>query len=275
VSKSVVHTHAGDDSDGKLWGIEGVNILFILAGLLLSVGLSLTGAAFRVDSAVPPAIRDAQSMTKRSLVLCVLVGLSASSCTVPESVPRPGRSVGLAYSGIRPAGHITARALAAPMAGARTRESWIALQGDESEWSGFLGAPIAEVDPQDDVHIRHGFYVIRYDTGERFPVWTAHVITRESAIRSEREAFARPGWKAEPALADLGERNLTDEDFVGLAAILEDGSRVKLYRGHMTGKDEMEGFGKDAMRETFFLSNVVAQSERNNSPFGLRWKSVR
>jgi hypothetical protein len=41
VSKSVVHTHAGDDSDGKLWGIEGVNILFILAGLLLSVGLSL------------------------------------------------------------------------------------------------------------------------------------------------------------------------------------------------------------------------------------------
>ena len=41
MSKSVVHTHAGDDSDGKLWGIEGVNILFILAGLLLSVGLSL------------------------------------------------------------------------------------------------------------------------------------------------------------------------------------------------------------------------------------------
>jgi hypothetical protein len=39
--KAVINTHAGDDSDGKLWGIEGVNILFILAGLLLSVGLSL------------------------------------------------------------------------------------------------------------------------------------------------------------------------------------------------------------------------------------------
>jgi hypothetical protein len=41
MSKPIINTHAGDDSDGKLWGIEGINILFILAGLLLSVGLSL------------------------------------------------------------------------------------------------------------------------------------------------------------------------------------------------------------------------------------------
>jgi hypothetical protein len=41
MSKVVVHTHAGDDSDGKIWGIEGVNILLILAGLILSVGLSM------------------------------------------------------------------------------------------------------------------------------------------------------------------------------------------------------------------------------------------
>ena len=41
MSKIVVHTHAGDDSDGKIWGIEGVNILLILAGLILSVGLSM------------------------------------------------------------------------------------------------------------------------------------------------------------------------------------------------------------------------------------------
>jgi hypothetical protein len=41
MTKAVINTHAGDDSDGKLWGIEGVNILFILAGLLFSVGLSL------------------------------------------------------------------------------------------------------------------------------------------------------------------------------------------------------------------------------------------
>ena len=41
MSKPVINTHAGDDSDGKLWGIEGINILFILVGLLLSVGVSL------------------------------------------------------------------------------------------------------------------------------------------------------------------------------------------------------------------------------------------
>lgn len=41
MSKGIVPTHAGDDSDGKIWGIEGVNILFLLAGLLLSVGLAL------------------------------------------------------------------------------------------------------------------------------------------------------------------------------------------------------------------------------------------
>ena len=41
MSPSIINTHAGDDSDGKLWGIEGINILFLLAGLLLSLGLSL------------------------------------------------------------------------------------------------------------------------------------------------------------------------------------------------------------------------------------------
>ncbi|MFZ0711807.1 MAG: hypothetical protein WAM53_17340 [Terrimicrobiaceae bacterium] len=41
MSKAIVHTHAGDDSDGKIWGIEGLNILLILAGLILSVGLSM------------------------------------------------------------------------------------------------------------------------------------------------------------------------------------------------------------------------------------------
>jgi multisubunit Na+/H+ antiporter MnhB subunit len=38
---SIVHTHAGDDSDGKIWGIEGMNLLFMLAGLLISIGLAL------------------------------------------------------------------------------------------------------------------------------------------------------------------------------------------------------------------------------------------
>ena len=37
----IVHTHAGDDSDGKIWGVEGMNILFLLAALLISIGLTL------------------------------------------------------------------------------------------------------------------------------------------------------------------------------------------------------------------------------------------
>ena len=41
MSKGSVHTHAGDDSDGKIWGIEGVNILFMLAALLLGIGLAV------------------------------------------------------------------------------------------------------------------------------------------------------------------------------------------------------------------------------------------
>ncbi len=41
MSKGIVHTHAGDDSDGKIWGIEGMNLLFMLAGLLISIGLTL------------------------------------------------------------------------------------------------------------------------------------------------------------------------------------------------------------------------------------------
>lgn len=41
MSKTIVQTNAGDDSDGKIWGLEGVNILFMLAGLLLGIGLAL------------------------------------------------------------------------------------------------------------------------------------------------------------------------------------------------------------------------------------------
>lgn len=41
MSRSSVPTHAGDDCDGKIWGIEGMNILFMLAGLLVSVGLTV------------------------------------------------------------------------------------------------------------------------------------------------------------------------------------------------------------------------------------------
>jgi hypothetical protein len=41
MSRGVIHTHAGDDSDGQIWGVEGVNILFLLAGALLGIGLTL------------------------------------------------------------------------------------------------------------------------------------------------------------------------------------------------------------------------------------------
>ncbi len=41
MSKGTVNTQAGDDSDGKIWGVEGANILFLLAALLTSIGLTL------------------------------------------------------------------------------------------------------------------------------------------------------------------------------------------------------------------------------------------
>jgi hypothetical protein len=52
MSKPVINTHAGDDSDGKLWGIEGINILFILAGLVMSLALSLMLFRSQAHSAV-------------------------------------------------------------------------------------------------------------------------------------------------------------------------------------------------------------------------------
>ncbi len=41
MSKGLVHTQAGDDCDGKIWGIEGMNLLFMLTGLLIGIGLAL------------------------------------------------------------------------------------------------------------------------------------------------------------------------------------------------------------------------------------------
>ena len=41
MSRGVIPTHAGDDSDGKIWGIEGMNILFLLASGMIGLGLAL------------------------------------------------------------------------------------------------------------------------------------------------------------------------------------------------------------------------------------------
>ena len=48
MSKSVIQTQAGDDSDGKVWGVEGLNIVIILVGLIISIGLTLL--LFRLPS---------------------------------------------------------------------------------------------------------------------------------------------------------------------------------------------------------------------------------
>ncbi len=60
MTKSLVQTHAGDDSDGRIWGIEGRNILLILVGLVLSVGLAMM--LFRQQAHSP--------------ALCFVVGLA-------------------------------------------------------------------------------------------------------------------------------------------------------------------------------------------------------
>ena len=41
MSKGLIQTHAGDDSDGKIWGIEGMNLLFMLAALLIGIAFAL------------------------------------------------------------------------------------------------------------------------------------------------------------------------------------------------------------------------------------------
>ena len=41
MSRGVIPTHAGDDSDGKIWGVEGINILFLLASGMIGLGLAL------------------------------------------------------------------------------------------------------------------------------------------------------------------------------------------------------------------------------------------
>jgi hypothetical protein len=63
MSKGTVHTHAGDDSDGKIWGIEGTNILFLLAGLLISIGLVLLLSRHH-----PPAFSFGVGMTPFALI---------------------------------------------------------------------------------------------------------------------------------------------------------------------------------------------------------------
>lgn len=41
MSRTIIPTHAGDDSDGKIWGIEGINILFLLASGMIGLGIAL------------------------------------------------------------------------------------------------------------------------------------------------------------------------------------------------------------------------------------------
>ncbi len=72
MSKSIVQTHAGDDSDGRIWGIEGMNILIIIAGLVLSVGVAMT--LFRSQSH-PPLLCFGVGLLPVGLSLAYVFGL--------------------------------------------------------------------------------------------------------------------------------------------------------------------------------------------------------
>ena len=47
----MIDTQAGDDSDGKIWGLEGMNILIAVGGFM--AGISLTGFCF-IFLSTPP-----------------------------------------------------------------------------------------------------------------------------------------------------------------------------------------------------------------------------
>ena len=105
MSKSIVHTHAGDDSDGKMWGIEGINILLILAGLILSVALSLLlfrqqahSVLFSFGVGFLPFVASA-----------VMKGLSGTTASLQAGVRGTMQATGLAVgTGLTVAGAATA-----------------------------------------------------------------------------------------------------------------------------------------------------------------------
>jgi len=143
-------------------------------------------------------------------------------------------------------------------------KEWSPTDDDTGMWSRFYGMPVDEVDPDDNMLLRYARHVVCYDVDQRYPVWAAHVLTHASAVKSGGKNEEEYSWAPDPDLAALGKPYATTLDYTNLNGIVSQSDPRKLTRGHMSSRDEIEGFGKTAESQTFYLSNVAPQLQRMN-----------
>jgi len=127
-------------------------------------------------------------------------------------------------------------------------------------WDSFYGIPVESIDPADDVFLKYSHFVVSYDPDGFYPVWTAHVLTKASVEVGDNHHFPRPStWSPEKRLSPFMTHVPVDDDFADLGGITDSNDPLFYERGHMSAKEEIEGFGEPAMLETFRLANQAPE----------------
>lgn len=100
-----------------------------------------------------------------------------------------------------------------------------------------------------DIIVKHKYYILSYDEQNEIPKWVAHILTRD---RVNKIVVKRTD--------DFRE----DPNVPTKSALPEDYKGSKFDRGHMLPAADMR-WDKEAMSETFYMSNMVPQARKMNS----------
>ena len=92
-------------------------------------------------------------------------------------------------------------------------------------------------------------YTIAYDTQKKIPFWTHEHLTKQSLVKAVEKI-------GQPFQADADVYHLHQSDLI-------DYVKSGFHRGHIVpARDEQ--FSKEALKETFYLSNVAPQYPKFN-----------
>ncbi|HOM65150.1 MAG TPA: DNA/RNA non-specific endonuclease [Ignavibacteriales bacterium] len=100
-----------------------------------------------------------------------------------------------------------------------------------------------------EIIVKHKYFILCYDEGNEIPKWVAHVLTRD---RVNKIVVKRTD-------------DFREDPYVPTKSALPEDYKGSGYdRGHMLPAADMR-WSKEAMSETFYMSNMVPQARKMNS----------
>jgi len=129
-----------------------------------------------------------------------------------------------------------------------------------------FGAPPKVIAVTEPIILCHKGYAVQYNFENLLPFWSAEFLKLENLLKDQGERPKQDLFKPDPLLEQKGIESIKKEQYKN-----PHGDKACFDRGHMAPAGDFEWDileGEDnpisAMRESFYLSNIVPQHPKNN-----------